>query len=181
MYLENANVAPADKRPWKFLPFLLKPMLEDRVWTIPKLDQEPIMITSLDISTSALVAQRARLDTISGNIANMSTMKNEDGENKPYQPRFVVFETDAEKSRNGASGVKVSKVETDDVEPLYRYQPDHPLAISEGKWKGYVAYPNIDMNEQFVDALEASRAYEANVGIIEVTKGMSRQTLSILA
>jgi flagellar basal-body rod protein FlgC len=139
------------------------------------------MITSLDISTSALVAQRARLDTISGNIANMSTIKNEDGENKPYQPRFVVFETNEEKSQSGAAGVKVSKVETDDVEPLYRYQPDHPLAINEGKWKGYVAYPNIDMNEQFVDALEASRAYEANVGIIEVTKGMSRQTLSILA
>lgn len=139
------------------------------------------MITSLDISTSALVAQRARLDTISGNIANMSTIKNEDGENKPYQPRFVVFETDEEKASNGAAGVKVSKVETDEVEPLYRYQPDHPLAIAEGKWKGYVAYPNIDMNEQFVDALEASRAYEANVGIIEVTKGMSRQTLSILA
>lgn len=131
------------------------------------------MITSLDISTSALIAQRARLDTISGNIANMSTIKNEDGENKPYQPRFVVFQTDEEKARNGAAGVKVSKVETEDVEPLYRYQPDHPLAITEGKWKGYVAYPNVDMNEQFVDALEASRAYEANVGIIEVTKDVS--------
>jgi flagellar basal-body rod protein FlgC len=139
------------------------------------------MITSLDISTSALVAQRARLDTISGNIANMSTIKNEDGENKPYQPRFVVFQTDEEKARNGAAGVKVANVETDDIEPLYRYQPEHPMAITEGKWKGYVAYPNIDMNEQFVDALEASRSYEANVGIIEVTKGMSRQTLSILA
>jgi flagellar basal-body rod protein FlgC len=139
------------------------------------------MISSLDISTSALVAQRTRLNTISGNIANMSTIKNEDGENKPYQPRFVVFQTDEEKTEGGASGVKVAKVETDDVEPIYRYQPEHPMAITEGKWKGYVAYPNIDMNEQFVDALEASRAYEANVGIIEVTKGMSRQTLSILA
>ncbi len=139
------------------------------------------MITSLDISTSALVAQRARLDAISGNIANMSTIKNEEGENKPYQPRFVVFETDSEKAQSGAAGVKVAKIETDDVEPIYRYQPEHPMAIAEGKWKGYVAYPNIDMNEQFVDALEASRAYEANVGVIEVTKGMSRQTLSILA
>lgn len=139
------------------------------------------MISSLDISTSALVAQRTRLNTISGNIANMSTIKNEDGENKPYQPRFVVFQTDEEKTEGGTSGVKVARVETDDVEPVYRYQPEHPMAITEGKWKGYVAYPNIDMNEQFVDALEASRAYEANVGIIEVTKGMSRQTLSILA
>lgn len=139
------------------------------------------MISPLDISTSALVAQRVRLNTISSNIANMSTLKNEDGEAKPYQPRFVLFQTDDEKAEGGAAGVKVSKVEVDDSEPLYRYQPDHPLAIQEGKWKGYVAYPNIDMNEQFVDALEASRAYEANVGVIEVTKGIARQTLSILA
>lgn len=139
------------------------------------------MISPLDISTSALVAQRVRLNTISGNIANMSTIKNEDGENKPYQPRFVVFQTDEEKAEGGAAGVKVDRVETLESEPKYRYQPDHPLAITEGKWKGYVAYPNIDMNKEFVDALEASRAYEANVGVIEVTKGMSRQTLSILA
>ena len=46
------------------------------------------MISAMDISTSALVAQRVRLNTISGNIANMSTLKNEAGENKPYQPRF---------------------------------------------------------------------------------------------
>lgn len=139
------------------------------------------MISPLDISTSALVAQRVRLNTISGNIANMSTIKNEDGENKPYQPRFVVFQTDEEKAEGGAAGVKVDRVETLESEPKYRYQPDHPLAITEGKWKGYVAYPDIDMNKEFVDALEASRAYEANVGVIEVTKGMSRQTLSILA
>ena len=139
------------------------------------------MISAMDISTSALVAQRVRLNTISGNIANMSTLKNEDGENKPYQPRFVVFETSDEQAEGGAAGVKLAKVGTSDAEPLYRFQPDHPLAATEGKYKGYVAYPNIDMNEQFVDALEASRAYEANIGVMEITKGMSRQTLSILA
>ncbi|HUP77374.1 MAG TPA: flagellar basal body rod protein FlgC [Pirellula sp.] len=139
------------------------------------------MISAMDISTSALVAQRVRLNTISGNIANMSTLKNEAGENKPYQPRFVIFETADEKAEGGAAGVKIAKVEIDDSEPLYRFQPDHPLAVTEGKWKGYVAYPNVDMNEQFVDALEASRSYEANIGVMEVTKGLARQTLSILA
>ncbi len=139
------------------------------------------MISAMDISTSALVAQRVRLNTISGNIANMSTLKNEAGENKPYQPRFVVFETGEEQAEGGAAGVKIAKVQIDDSEPLYRFQPDHPLAVTEGKWKGYVAYPNIDMNEQFVDALEASRSYEANIGVMEVTKGLARQTLSILA
>ncbi|MCY2985937.1 MAG: flagellar basal body rod protein FlgC [Planctomycetota bacterium] len=139
------------------------------------------MISALDISTSALVAQRVRLNTISGNIANMSTLKNEAGENKPYQPRYVDFETSEEKAEGGAAGVKIAKIGIEDSEPLYRLQPEHPLAATEGKHKGYVAYPNIDMNEQFVDALEASRSYEANIGVMEVTKGMARQTLSILA
>ena len=139
------------------------------------------MISAMDISTSALVAQRVRLNTISGNIANMSTLKNEAGENKPYQPRFVIFETAEEQAEGGAAGVKIAKVEIDDSEPLYRFQPDHPLAITEGKWKGYVAYPNVDMNEQFVDALEASRSYEANIGVMEVSKNLGQQTLRILA
>lgn len=139
------------------------------------------MISAIDISTSALVAQRARMNAISSNIANMSTLVNEDGESKPYQARYVVFQTEDRKDGSGAAGVKLASIEVEDKEPLYRYQPDHPLAIQEGKWKGYVAYPNINMNEQFVDALEASRAYEANIGVMEVTKNMQRQNLSILA
>ena len=139
------------------------------------------MISALDVSTSALVAQRVRLNTISGNIANMSTMIDENGENKPYQPRFVVFQTDEENAAKGMAAVKVASIKTDEGEPLHRYQPDHPLAATEGKWKGYVAYPKINMNEQFVDSLEASRAYEANIGVMEVTKNIMRQNLSILA
>ncbi len=52
------------------------------------------MFSALDVSTSALVAQRIRLNTISGNIANMSSIRNENGEAKPYQARFPVFQTD---------------------------------------------------------------------------------------
>ena len=140
------------------------------------------MISALDISTSALVAQRIRLNTISGNIANMSSIRDEDGKSQPYQPRFTVFQTDEELvASGGAAGVKVASVEVEENEPLHRYQPDHPMAIQEGKWKGYVAYPNINLNEQFVDALEASRSYEANIGAMEVSKNISRQTLSIIA
>ena len=140
------------------------------------------MISALDVSTSALVAQRIRLNTISGNIANMSSLQDEDGNAKPYQPRFAVFQTDENMvAEGGAAGVKVSSVEIDDKEPLYRYQPNHPLAIQEGEKKGYVAYPNINLNEQFVDALEATRSYEANIGVMEISKGLTRQTLSILA
>lgn len=140
------------------------------------------MISALDISTSALVAQRTRLDAISGNIANMSTQRNENGDIEPYQARYVVFQTDESlKLPNGASGVKVSSVKTETVEPRYKYQPNHPLALQEGPHQGYVAYPSVNLTMEFVDALEASRAYEANIGVIEVTKNLGQQTLAILA
>jgi flagellar basal-body rod protein FlgC len=140
------------------------------------------MLSALDISTSALVAQRVRLDAVAGNLANMSSLRNERGEIEPYQARYVIFQTDTSKTTSeGAAGVKVAAVETETVEPLYKYQPAHPLAIQDGPHRGYVAYPRVNMLTEFVDALEATRAYEANVGVIEVTKNMSQQTLRILA
>ena len=139
------------------------------------------MLRALDISTSALVAQRTRLNAVSGNIANISSLKDENGDANPYRARQVVFTTDDTISTSGASGVKVEEIKTSEAEPLYRYQPKHPLAIKEGKWKGYVAYPNIDLTTEMVDALESTRAYEANVGVMDITKNMSRETLTILA
>ena len=140
------------------------------------------MFSALDVSTSALVAQRVRLNTISGNIANMSSIRNENGEAQPYQARFPIFQTDENMvGPNGIAGVKVASVEVEETEPAYRYQPEHPLAVKEGKWKGYVAYPSINLNEQFVDALESTRSYEANLGVMEISKNLGRQSLSILA
>ena len=138
------------------------------------------MFPAMDISTSALVAQRVRLDTISGNLANMSTRYNERGELKPYQPRFVMFQADQSVGAQGASGVKVSSVEIADVEPVWKYEPNHPDALKEGPHAGHVAYPNINMMVQVTDALEAARAYEANLGAIEITKDLQQQTLRIL-
>ena len=140
------------------------------------------MISALDISTSALAAQRVRLNAISSNLANMSSIRDENGDVKPYQARYVVFQTDDEiQTSQGAAGVKVASVETQTVEPRYKYQPGHPLAIKDGKWKGYVAYPNVNMTQEFVDALEATRSYEANIGVMEVSKNLGQQTLRILA
>ena len=118
-------------------------------------------------------------------IANMSTLKNEHGEAKPYQPRYVIFESDTDSGYpEGTAGVKVAEVHVtteDERPPIYRFNPNHPLAIKEGKWQGYVAYPNVNMHTEFVDALEATRAYEANIGVLEVTKNLGQQTLKILA
>ena len=139
------------------------------------------MLRALDISTSALVAQRVRLNAVSSNIANISSLKDENGNANPYQAREVVFQTDKDVSIAGASGVKVSEIKTSDAEPRYRYDPTHPLAIQSGERKGYVAYPNIDLTTEMVNALESTRAYEANVGVMEITKNLSRETLTILA
>ena len=112
----------------------------------------------------------------------MSSLVNEEGKAEPYRARQVVFATDPSvQTSSGASGVHVKDIEIDESEPLYRYQPEHPLAVQEGKWKGYVAYPNIDLATQMVDALEATRAYEANVGVIEITKSLNQESLSIIA
>ena len=140
------------------------------------------MISALDISTSALIAQRARLNAISSNLANMSTVINEDGDVEPYQPRYVEFQVDESMQMSGgAVGVKVSGVHTRNVEPNYKHAPDHPLAIQEGPHAGFVAYPRINMVEEFVNAMEATRSYEANIGVMEITKDLGQQTLRIIA
>lgn len=138
------------------------------------------MFPSLDISTSALVAHRARMNAISQNLANISTTRNEDGELAPFQKRYVVLQADEDVGGGGAAGVKVGEVGTEDSQPLYKWDPTNPDAVKQGPHQGYVAYPNIDMITEFTDALAVARAYEANLGAIEISKDLAQQTLRIL-
>lgn len=136
------------------------------------------MYGAFDVSASALTAQRIRLNVISANIANMSTTRNEAGEVEPYKPRYVTFQTDNEMTTaGGGSGVKVSSVEISQKPPQIKHQPGHPDADENGN----VSYPAIDMTTEFVDAMEATRAYQANIGVMDITKNMAQQTLRILA
>ena len=139
------------------------------------------MFSALDISTSGLAAQRMRMNARSSNIANISTTHNERGERVPYQPKYVVFETDDTVGSHGASGVRVAAVRTAETEPRWVFDPHHPEAEQSGPHKDYVAYPNVNMMTEFVDAMEAARAYEANLGAMDITKNMFQQTLRILA
>lgn len=139
------------------------------------------MFTAIDVSASALVAQRTRMTAISGNLANMSTTHNEAGESVPYQPRFVIFQTDDSLGAQGAAGVKVSSVEIDEREPRWKYEPGHPDAVKDGPKQGFVAYPAIDMMTEMTDAMEAARSYEANLGAMEISKDLNNQSLRILA
>jgi len=140
------------------------------------------MLPALDISTSALVAQRIRLDTVSSNLANLTSLERDaNGNMQPYQAKYVLFQTDeALETKQGAVGVKVASVESEQIEPLYRWQPSHPYAIKDGPKQGYVAYPRVNMTAEMVDALVATRAYEANIGAMEMSKNMAQQSLRIL-
>jgi flagellar basal-body rod protein FlgC len=136
------------------------------------------MFPIFDVSTSGLVAQRTRLNAISSNIANISTTRNEQGQPEAYTPRYVTFQTDANVQTNGGGlGVKVDSVEYSTEPPNMKYEPGHPDANADG----YVAYPNVDMTTEFVDALEATRAYEANIGVLEITKDLTNRSLQIVA
>lgn len=134
------------------------------------------MLKTLDVSTSGLVAQRIRMTAIASNLANITSRRNEDGELKPYEPRFTIFETDEGIGPNGSAGVHVREIVRDDIAPQPVYAPTNPDADAQG----YIYMPRINMMTEFTDAIESSRSYEANLGAIEVTKSMLNQTLRII-
>ena len=137
------------------------------------------MLKAIDISTSGLVAQRQRMNAIAGNIANINSTRDADGNPAPYKRRLVTFLADGQENASNKGGVGVKyRVEIDtSKEPRRVHQPGHPDADPDG----YVSYPNINMVTEFVNALEAGRAYEANVAVIEMTKEMASLSLRILA
>jgi flagellar basal-body rod protein FlgC len=135
------------------------------------------MLSAINISSSALVAERARMDAISSNLANISTTHNENGEPVPYQPKFVILQTDPSIGSGGAVGVKAMAQTERKLEPLMKFEPGNPDADKNG----YVAYPNVNMMEQFTDAMVAARVYEANLGVMQISKDIEQQSLKIIA
>jgi flagellar basal-body rod protein FlgC len=135
------------------------------------------MFDSLDIASSALTAQRVRMDTIAGNVANLNTTRNEKGELAPYRRRFVLFAAGRSGDKGNRPGVHVLQV-AHDQSPFRRvFDPGNRDAGADG----YVQYPNVDLAIEQVNMLEASRAYEANVTMMETTKAMINATLRLIA
>jgi flagellar basal-body rod protein FlgC len=128
----------------------------------------------LDIPTSGLVAQRTRHDVIASNVANVRTLENAQGEYEPFRRRLAVF---APGDGKGGGGVHVKEILIDQGPLVKRYEPGSPYADESG----YVEYPNVDLVTERVNALEASRAYEANITAIEATKSMISSALRIIA
>lgn len=148
-------------------------------------------LDGIDISASGLTAQRLRLDTIANNLANAETTRVAGGRG-PYRRQVVIFESRPGSSvtggfagvlqrsmaANSGGGVRVKAIRSlDDQEfPFKRvYEPGHPDADEQG----YVAYPNVNVVEEMVNMISATRSYEANAKVIEATRAMAERALSI--
>ncbi|AFL69028.1 flagellar basal body rod protein FlgC [Sulfurospirillum barnesii] len=159
-------------------------------------------LSSFDISSYGLSAQRFRMDIISSNIANANTTRTSEG--GPYQRKDVVFKAvDFSKTLNekiaennnmlayenplddsflqenanpAIMSVIVDKVVRDESEFTYKYEPSHPDANEEG----YVAYPNINPVIEMANLIEATRAYQANVSAFQSAKAIAQSAIDIL-
>lgn len=140
---------------------------------------------AMDISASALTAQRLRLDTIANNLANVDTTRTESG--GPYRRQVLVFESrtapsafaqslqQAQEQGADLGGVRVARIDEDQSPFKLKYDPGHPDADAQG----YVKLPNVDTVTEMVDMISATRSYEANITAINSAKAMISQALQI--
>jgi flagellar basal-body rod protein FlgC len=144
----------------------------------------------MDISASALKAERVRAEVVASNMANAETTRTADG--GPYRRHHVVFSAmdsnsfgsallgqiggGGTSSKPAAGGVDVSGVIEDQGAPLMRFDPQHPDAGADG----YVAYPDINPVTEMVDLMGATRSYGMNASAIQAEKGMVANSLEIL-
>lgn len=148
------------------------------------------MFDSLNISGSALTAQRLRMDITSSNIANAQTTRGKfvNGEWEPYRRKMVVMESReksfdqilrgemTKKTQNTQlQGVRVTKIVEDQTPFTPVYDPTHPDANAEG----YVMTPNVDLSKEMVDLLSASRSYEANITAFNTGKSLMLKAMDI--
>jgi len=138
----------------------------------------------LELSGSALGAERQRAEVVASNMANAQTTRTPAG--GPYRRQLVVFQAQRAPrftlalagglQHETSSAVRVSAVVPDQRPPVMRFEPGHPDANAEG----YVAYPQVDPIEEMTDLLGAVRAYELNASAVQATKNMITQSLDLL-
>lgn len=134
------------------------------------------LFRSMDITATALTAERTRLAVISQNIANASSLAGAPGE-YPYRRQTIQFESVLREARDGVpvGGVRILGIRSDDRPFAKLYQPGHPAANEQG----YVEATNVELPLEMVDLMDAARSYEANLSAIRVLRQMLEQTLSI--
>ena len=132
------------------------------------------MFASLDISASALSAERIRLNVISNNLANVDSRDPVTG--MPYRRRGVIFKVGTSDSPD--SGVSIREIYKDPTEFPLRYEPGHPMADKE---TGMLEVSNVNPVVEMIDMIEATRAYEANVTAMDAAKSILMTTFRIIA
>jgi flagellar basal-body rod protein FlgC len=128
------------------------------------------------ISASGLSAERLRMEVIANNLANAFSTRSVTGQ--PYRRKDVVFEA-VLRNRLGKpelNGVRVAGIEDDPSDFIRVYQPGHPDADADG----YVLYPNVNLPLEMVNLLTASRAYEANLKVLQTFRQMMEQAFVLL-
>jgi flagellar basal-body rod protein FlgC len=128
--------------------------------------------TAMAVASSALKAQQSRMRIIAENIANAESTANVAG-GQPYRRQTPVFQA---RNVDGATGVVLAEVRSDQSDFRMDYDPSHPAANAEG----YVQRPNVDTLVEAMDMREAQRAYEANLNVIETARNMDSRTLDII-
>jgi len=124
-----------------------------------------------NVSGSAMSAQAQRLNTTASNLANADSATSSTGE--AYRAKAVVFESVPQQS--GATAVRVREV-VEDPSPLKQvYDPNHPLSDD----KGYVSMPNVNVVDEMVNMMSASRSYQTNVETMNAAKTMLLKTLTL--
>jgi flagellar basal-body rod protein FlgC len=125
-----------------------------------------------NVAGSAMNAQSQRLNTVASNLANADSATSANG--TPYRAKQVVFAA-APVGENGATGVNVAAV-IDDPSPMKTvFDPKNPLADD----KGYVTLPNVNVVEEMVNMISASRSYQSNVEMMNTTKTLLLKTLNL--
>ncbi|MCP4049195.1 MAG: flagellar basal body rod protein FlgC [bacterium] len=126
------------------------------------------LVDSFDITTSGIIVQKMRLNVIAENVANITTLRDEET-GVPYQKRFVVL-------RPSEKGVQIESIEKS-TEPFGKYfDPSYPGTDSDG----YYYYPNISLPDEMVNLNYTEMVYEANVSVFKSSKAMYQQALDII-
>jgi len=132
------------------------------------------LMESLMISAAGMRVQGERLRVISENIANVDSVSEVPG-GDPYRRKTITFQNALDREM-GVNLVKVKKVGLDPSEFTRKYDPSNPAADKSG----YVKLPNVNALIEMNDMREAQRSYEANLKVIEVSRGMLQRTIDIL-
>lgn len=125
-----------------------------------------------NVAGSAMSAQAQRLNVVSSNLANADSVTSSNGQ--PYKAKQVVFSA-VPVAGTASTGVKVNEVVEDATPAKLMYDPKHPLADE----KGYVAMPNVNVVEEMVNMISASRSYQTNVETMNAAKTMLMKTLTL--